>query len=354
MCPMLLSGLADGPAMVLSPRQEHTFVQFPRQSQFDSPSAASRNSFFMNGMHSHASSFASNAFTGRLANSAPSSGKPSRKRSREEPEFEEVRNSFSSPVVPAAAPAPKKAPVYAEGMTTLNSCTGIPLSVENQTGFQSRKAQRLTPSTSRVEDTTLQRLNETNDDNSRLLSNGTRTSPFTPNDVLVDDATHLLGVSWQRISTNDVDIAAAVRGWKRYIDKQFAAYLFDSQILMKNRALNAYLVTARPLTPAGPSNAPAFYLFSEDLTQGQLVASSWEQCVHNLRSTPVVFEQNQVLNAADRPLNNTNNTSVLGSTSMTEPGLPLLQTMCAQPVSSDACAGLNNGVGMAMGMEIDP
>lgn len=124
---------------------------------------------------------------------------------------------------------------------------------------------------------------------------------------------------------------------------------------MKNRALNAYLVTARPITPAGPAIAPAFYLFSEDLSQAQLVASSWEQCVHNLRSVPVIFEQNQVLSAADRQCNNNSSgPGVLGLDTTTEPGLPLLQMMCAQPVGSDMrAAGLNNSVGMATGMEID-
>ncbi|GFF36832.1 hypothetical protein IFM46972_05026 [Aspergillus udagawae] len=386
MCPMLLSGLADGPAMVLSPRQEHAFVQFPRQSQLDSASAASHNPFFKNGVHSQASSsFSNNIFCAQtLANNAASSSRISRKRSRDEAEFEEALNPSSAPAVAAPAPAPKEEPMYGEGMTLINPRTGMSLSAESQTGtwyeeqlenaaataaplssrsqassseLHSRKSQRLDPSASRVDDITLthiqRRLHETtDDDNRRLLNAGARTSPLS-NEPQVDDATHLLGISWQRISTDDVDMAAAVRGWKKYIDKQFAAYLLDSQILMKNRGLNAYLVTARPITPAGPAIAPAFYLFSEDLTQAQLVASSWEQCVHNLRSAPISFEQNQVLNAADRPFNNNSSGSSVLGLNTTEPGLPLLQTMCAQPVSSDICAGMNNSVGMAMGMEID-
>ncbi|EAW21295.1 uncharacterized protein NFIA_064590 [Aspergillus fischeri NRRL 181] len=388
MCPMLLSGLADGPAMVLSPRQEHAFVQFPRQSQLDSASTASHNSSFRNGVHSQASSsFSNNVFSApKLAKTAASSSRISRKRSRDEAEFEEALNASSAPAVAAPAPAPKEEPIYGEGMALINPRTGMSLSAESQTGtwyeeqlenaaataapvssrsqassseLHSRKSQRLDPSASRVDDITLahiqRRLHKTtDDDNRRLLNAGARTNPLTPNEPQVDDATHLLGISWQRISTDDVDMAAAVRGWKKYIDKQFAAYLLDSQILMKNRALNAYLVTARPITPAGPAIAPAFYLFSEDLSQAQLVASSWEQCVHNLRSVPVIFEQNQVLNAADRQYNNNSSgPGVLGLNTTTEPGLPLLQMMCAQPVSSDMCAGLNNSVGMATGMEID-
>ena len=95
-----------------------------------------------------------------------------------------------------------------------------------------------------------------------------------------------------------------MRGWKSALIRQFRTYLADSQILLKNRALNAYLVTARPMTPMGVSPTPAFYLFNDDLTQGQLVGSTWEACLMNLRSSPIVFEGTQILNAADRPLNN--------------------------------------------------
>ncbi|KAF9883664.1 hypothetical protein FE257_003098 [Aspergillus nanangensis] len=36
--------------------------------------------------------------------------------------------------------------------------------------------------------------------------------------------------------------------------------------------------------------SPVFFLFNDELTQAQLVGSTWETCVHNLRSNPIMFE----------------------------------------------------------------
>ncbi|PLB53110.1 hypothetical protein P170DRAFT_123367 [Aspergillus steynii IBT 23096] len=374
MCPMLLNGLSDGPAMVLSPTQQHAFVQFPRH--FDSAPGTNSGSLFANGFKSHTSPGASPST--KLATSAPIAGKPSRKRSRDEAAFEEAMNTPSAPVQAAPAPPPKEEePVYGEGMVLLNPRTGMALSAESQTGtwyeevsettatasagssqpqaagsssLAGRKSQRLDPSAPSYDDialSSMQRLQDASgDDNRRNLNS----NPFTSGEPLVDDATRLLGISWQRIGMDDNDMAAAVRGWKKYIDRQFSSYLSDCEILMKNRALNAYLVTARPVSPFGLASSPAFYLFNDDLTQGQLVNSTWENTVHNLRSTPIIFEGAQVLNAASRPMTQ-NQDNVLGS-NPADAGLPLLQTMSAQPVGG-GCAGLNNGVGMGTGMEID-
>ncbi|RAK98298.1 uncharacterized protein BO80DRAFT_166084 [Aspergillus ibericus CBS 121593] len=366
MCPMLLNSLSDGPAMVLSPRQDHAFVQFPRQPKF-TPDPESRSFFASN----------NNLFPSR----------PSRKRSRDDASFEEAINgnntsmSFGS----AAAPSMRKQveePIYGEGMVLLNPRTKMAISAESQTGTwyeeivenattavpasarrdgnpssSGRKSQRLDPSAPSVDDITLssiqRKLHSTDqqDDNRRILNVGNRSEEPT-----VDDATRLLGISWQRIATDDSDMAAAVRGWKKYIDRQFAAYLADSQILLKNRALNAYLVTARPTTPMGLANTSAFYLFNDDLTQAQLVGSTWEACLMNLRSSPIVFEGTQILNAADRPLQNGMTSmgaqNILGA-NPADSGLPLLQTLCAQPMNLGNGMGLNNSVGMGTGMEID-
>ncbi|KAE8138417.1 hypothetical protein BDV38DRAFT_71580 [Aspergillus pseudotamarii] len=376
MCPMMLNSLSDGPAMVLSPPQEHAFLQFPRHSKLDAVSKNS-SSFFSSGP--------STSFGAKLAASGPVNGKPSRKRSRDEAAFEEAMNAPSVPFIPTPVPAKKEEPIYGEGMILLNPRTGLALSAETQTGtwyeetlestitsappvsshsqaFQSgqsntsgRKSQRLDPSAPRLDDIALssvQRLQDSGKDDNRRLLGATNRSPDEP---LVDDATRLLGISWQRITFDgDGDMAAAVRGWKKYIDKQFSAYLLDSQILMKNRALNAYLVTARPVTPFGPANSNAFYLFNDDLTQAQLVASAWETCIQNLRSNPIVFEGTQILNASHRSVNNASlqTQNILGA-NPADAGLPLLQTLSAQPVSDGAGVGLNGSVGMGTGMDID-
>lgn len=291
-------------------------------------------------------------------------------------------NAPSAPVQPAPAPPPKEEePIYGEGMVLLNPRTGMALSAESQTGtwyeevsettatvsagssqpqaagsssLAGRKSQRLDPSAPSYDDialSSMQRLqDESGDDNRRHLSAASRSNPFTSGEPLVDDATRLLGISWQRITMDDEDMAAAVRGWKKYIDRQFSSHLSDSEILMKNRALNAYLVTARPVTAFGVGSSVAFYLFNDDLTQGQLVSSKWENTVQNLRSTPIVFEGAQVLNASSRSVTQSQG-NVLGS-NPADAGLPLLQTLSAQPVGG-GCGGLNNGVEMGMGMEID-
>ncbi|KAE8148123.1 hypothetical protein BDV25DRAFT_158953 [Aspergillus avenaceus] len=362
MCPMMLNSFSDGPAMVLSPPQEHVFLQFPRQSE-------PQSSFF-------GSSGAS--FGAKLAASGSVAGKPSRKRSRDDAAFEEVLNAPSVPSIPAPAPAKVEEPIYGEGMVLLNPRTGLALSAESQTGTwyeesldgaaaapsvssqsgtsqaAGRKSQRLDPSAPKLDDiavSSIQRMQDNGKDDNRRLLDATNRSP---NEPLVDDATRLLGISWQRIALDDSDMAAAVRGWKKYIDRQFSSFLVDCEILMKNRALNAYLVSARPVTPFGSANTSAFYLFNDDLTQAQLVASTWEMCVHNLRSNPIIFEGAQILSASGRPVNDGSMESqnILGANPMNT-GLPLLQTLSAQPISNGVGVGLNGSVGMGMGMDID-
>ncbi|KAF5866324.1 hypothetical protein ETB97_012490 [Aspergillus alliaceus] len=370
---MMLNSLSDGPAMVLSPSQEHAFLQFPRQHKLNGVSQSS-GSFFSSGC--------STSFGAKPTASGPMVGKPSRKRSRDEAAFEEAMNTPSVPSIPARAPpAQKEEPVYGEGMVLLNPRTGLALSADSQTGtwyeeslastaaaptvsshFQTgpsntcgRKSQRLDPSAPRLDDialSSIQRLQDNGKDDAHRLLNATNRSPDEP---LVDDATHLLGISWQRIAFDgDGDMAAAVRGWKKYIDKQFSAYLLDSQILMKNRALNAYLVAARPVTPFGPANSTAFYLFNDDLTQAQLVGSAWETCIQNLRSNPIIFEGTQILNASHRSVNNGSlqPQNILGANPV-DTGLPLLQALSAQPVSNGVSVGMNGSVGMGTGMDID-
>lgn len=359
---MLFNQFSDGPAMVLSPPQEHAFAQFPSPPVFGSPSgswqsyASNPSSVFTNGARPGSSS-------STLASSS-SIPKPSRKRSRDEVAFDDATDASSAPAMPV--PAPPQEPIYGEGMVLLNPQTGMTVSAESQTGtwyeetaenataaappvssrsktlssdaadVPGRKSQRLDNTAPGLDDIALssmhRRLQHTNDDSRRTL-NPSGSNPFSPAEPLVDDATRLLGISWQRIG-NDDDMSAAVRGWKKFIDNQFSTYLYDAQILMKNRALSAYLVSARPVGTALASSA--FYLFTEDLTQAQLVGSTWGFAVQNLRTTPITFEGTEVLQAGAKPFDRPQNTTVFANAS--EQGLPLLQTLSALPVS--------NGVGM--------
>ncbi|KAL4931176.1 uncharacterized protein BDV17DRAFT_22293 [Aspergillus undulatus] len=372
MCPMLVSSLRDGPTMILSPPQDHSFLQLPHQSKLESSSAGSRSPFASNGFSSGVNSLGGPVSSGLAAS------KPSRKRSRDD--VTEDTPIDRVPKVSIPAPEPEEEPIYGEGMTLLNPRTGMALSAESQTGTwyeeeidkamavkkaaasqaqasaqASRKSQRLDPSAPSLDDIASSRIQQQlqendSDDNRRILNASSSSSnPFSPQEPLVDDATRLLGISWQRVQADDADMAAAIRGWKKYIDRQFSQYLADAEILMKNRALNIYLVSARPMIPfAGLAQMPVFYLFNDDLTQGQLVASSWETCLRNLQSSPVVFEGTQVLNASDKPPSPGPHHQNVLSTNPAGSGRPLLQTMTALPV----CGGVGmNGPGS--GMDID-
>ncbi|KAJ5551013.1 hypothetical protein N7535_001048 [Penicillium sp. DV-2018c] len=367
MCPMILNRLSDGPATVLSPSQEHAFAQFPSQSSIDSPGTfssypASSNAVFCGNSSAQPSPSSFDA------SSTPAPPKPSRKRSREEAHWEEVAAPSTLPA--PQAPTPKVEPIYGEGMILLNPQTGLALSAESQTGTWyeqesemkqaaaapvssrsnalrsdtadvSRKSQRLDQSAPGLDDIALssirQRLNGSgSNDQHRILNTG----PTPPAEPLIDDATRLLGIGWQRIDADD-DLAPAIRGWTKYIDNQYSAHLRNSQMLIKSRALNAYLVAATPLSGV----SPAFYLFSEDLTQGQLVASSWEQCLQNLRSSPIVFEGAAPLAATDRP------DAQPASFNAVDTSVPLLQQALPRNLRTSSFDGLSGGV--ETGMEID-
>lgn len=229
-------------------------------------------------------------------------------------------------------------PIYGEGMVLLNPRTSLALSAESQTGtwfeekaetnaaaveplaaasgssrmgLPSRKSQRLDTSTAGWDDITAAAVH-------RKLQSSVHSDTYRPADgvtsslsstssgpqiPLIDDATHLLGISWQRVSTEDKDMAAAVRGWERYINNHFSRFLGNAEILLKHRGLNAYLVTARPtFNGLIDSSAPVyFYLFNEHLTEGQLVGTNWQACLHNLRSSPITFEVgSETMRAAEK------------------------------------------------------
>ena len=330
---------SDGPTMILPSSQNHPSFQFPSQSM-QGFQAYDSGSWSMDAVYA-------NPFKAPPRHSSswtpPSSSKtiftnPSRKRSRNDTEDDDFSSSKSS----IAPPAPiVEAPIYGEGMVLLNPRTGMAVSAESQTGtwyeeeaakkaaqFQqsnsgnglSRKSQRLDTSASSTDDVDLawiqnQMQATTNDDNRRSLG---KISSFNMDDEpQVDDVTLLLGISWQRVSHDD-DMAPAVSGWEKYINNHFYKYLRDARIILKNRSLNAYLVAAPPAQDlplqdtarhgnyaAMPSvyqfdPSSYFFLFKEDLTEAQLVGSTLDNCLRNIRSTPIRFEGFEVLRASER------------------------------------------------------
>lgn len=297
-----------------------------------------------------------------------------------------------SPIVkPRVAPT-VQAPIYGEGMVLLNPQTGMAVSAESQTGTwyeekaemtrpkaavmrsqdgSGRKSQRLDTSASGIDDVELawirhQMQTTTNDDNRRSLG---KNSSFTMADEpRVDDVTLLLGISWQRVSHDD-DMAPAVTGWEKYINNHFYKYLQNARIILKNRSLNAYLVAALPAHDIAPQHTPGhithssmssiyqfdpssyFFLFKEDLTEAQLVGSTIDNCLQNLRLTPIQFEGSDILRAAERSpertFRNDQANCVVGN------GIPIARISKDNAVPNDEKDVLNNDAAMSIGTDMD-
>ncbi|GAM39330.1 hypothetical protein TCE0_034r10795 [Talaromyces pinophilus] len=380
------NNFSDGPTMILPSSQNHPSFQFPSQSM-QGFQAYDSGSWSMDAVYANpfkAPSSHSSSWT-PPSSSKPIFTNPSRKRSRNDTEDDDFSSSKSS----IAPPAPiVEAPIYGEGMVLLNPRTGMAVSAESQTGTWyeeeaakkaaqlqqsnsgnglSRKSQRLDTSASSTDDVDLawiqnQMQATTNDDNRHSLG---KNSSFNMNDEpQVDDVTLLLGISWQRVSHDD-DMAPAVSGWEKYINNHFYKYLRDARIILKNRSLNAYLVAAPPARDfplqdtARHSNYAAmpsvyqfdpssyFFLFKEDLTEAQLVGSTLDNCLRNIRSTPIQFEGFEVLHASERSPERTvvpdQINCVVGN------GIPIARISKEDREK----AHLNNDMAMSMGTDMD-
>lgn len=105
---------------------------------------------------------------------------------------------------------------------------------------------------------------------------------------IIDNFTLHLGIGWRRIS-EDEHIQAAARGWARFIENHFP--ITNVRIQLESKGLQSYLVEANE----------GFFLFAENLRQGQLVSRDVQQTLANLKSTPPVFEGLAVMTAAESP-----------------------------------------------------
>lgn len=108
------------------------------------------------------------------------------------------------------------------------------------------------------------------------------------NQPFIDNLALHLGIGWRRIS-DDEHIQAAARGWARYIENHFP--VTNVQIQLESKGLQSYLVEA----------SEGYFLFAENLRQGQLVSRDLNQAVRNLQVSPPVFEGAEVMNAASTP-----------------------------------------------------
>ena len=246
----------------------------------------------------------------------PISTNPSRKRSRDESAFDSADadgSYFPSLQAQVNTPAPiPEEPIYGEGMVLLNPQTGLALSAESQTGTwyeekvqkeelvkevdaiktanqfrpkipASRKSMRLSQSSIKLD-----LANMMAQQNAPASPPKTACASTHPE---VDEATVALGIGWTRMSNEDENIQTAARGWARYLENHYARHIHGAEILLKSSGLSAYLVRSQE----------GFYLFSENLLEGRLVARMWENCLENLRAQPMAFEGEDVLRAERTP-----------------------------------------------------
>ncbi|KAK8107635.1 uncharacterized protein PG998_009648 [Apiospora kogelbergensis] len=107
-------------------------------------------------------------------------------------------------------------------------------------------------------------------------------------ETVVDSFTLHLGIGWSRISDSE-HIQAASRGWARYIENHFP--VTNVNIQLESKGLQSYLVEA----------SEGYFLFGEDLRQGQLVSRDLNQTFLNLKASPPVFEGTAPMVAAGTP-----------------------------------------------------
>ncbi|KAI1381106.1 hypothetical protein F4677DRAFT_402147, partial [Hypoxylon crocopeplum] len=113
-------------------------------------------------------------------------------------------------------------------------------------------------------------------------------SADTSSQPIIDNFTLHLGIGWSRIS-EDEHIRAAARGWAKYIENHFP--VTNVQIQLESKGLQSYLVEA----------AEGYFLFAENLRQGQLVSKDLNQAFANLKASPPVFEGPQAMSATESP-----------------------------------------------------
>lgn len=136
----------------------------------------------------------------------------------------------------------------------------------------SRKSMRLGPEASTMED---------------VVAYANIPGAARADEPTVDSATLALGVSWSTLPATPT-MSAAARGWARYIEEYYP--LQSARVIWHYRAGPAYLVSASTCTARGRPGVAGYYLFDDNLTEGKLVAKSFEKTLDNLRQVPIAFD----------------------------------------------------------------
>ncbi|KPM41192.1 hypothetical protein AK830_g5369 [Neonectria ditissima] len=123
---------------------------------------------------------------------------------------------------------------------------------------------------------------------SSLKADAKSTSPNGLHVPVIDNFTLHLGIGWRKIS-DDEHIQAAARGWARFIENHFP--ISNARVVLESKGLQSYLVEA----------SEGFFLFAENLRQGQLVNQTVEGTLRNLQCSPPKLDGAETMTAAASP-----------------------------------------------------
>lgn len=231
----------------------------------------------------------------QFASARPAAG--SRKRSRDE---------ASENLEPDVKAIPVEEPeewVYGPGMTLVKASTKYLSDAGSQSGtwLEEKKAREAAALQEAIEEA--KALNR----NSKLQRTESATASARPSTLgsslaldlktpsndglqgpIVDNFTLHLGIGWRKIS-EDEHIQAAARGWARFIENHFP--VSNVRLMLESKGLESYLAEADQ----------GFFLFAENLRQGQLVSQTVDGALRNLQCSPPQFDGMETLQAAESP-----------------------------------------------------
>lgn len=212
-----------------------------------------------------------------------------RKRSRDE-----ASDNLEPDIKSLPVEEPEEEWIYGPGMTLIKKSTGYVTDASSQSGtwVEEKKAAEeaaVKEARSLIRNTKLQRVSPALSSTPAVSTSSFKTDakPVTEGPI-VDNFTMHLGIGWRRISEQD-HIQQAARGWARYIENHFP--VSNAKILLESNGLQSYLVEANE----------GFFLFAENLRQGQLVSQTAEGALRNLQCSPPLFDGMEVLSAAESP-----------------------------------------------------
>lgn len=222
-----------------------------------------------------------------------------RKRSREETSPEDEEMGMTLP--PSRTPGISPTAIAGEGMTSINPLTGTATTAETQSGtwFEDQLEKKLqsdledaavqTGSDGEFPKRKVQRRDASNTDVGRAANPSEAIESPTVADPIIDQYTRQLGIGWRHVGEDSGWVAMA-RAFSRYIDNHYP-HITSPEVLLKSKSLDSYLVEA----------SEGFFLFSENLQQGRLVARTWADTLANLQSKPIQFLEEQPVYAAGTP-----------------------------------------------------